>query len=317
MYVPYKYDQINIIESSYNPSMVKAYNNQAFNYWSRSLFQRASYKLKFTLPDEWKGEVHDFFIYCLFKFGFVGVFDDVKQGKSFQPGTLKGLNFYYQPINFLVANPLLHKEFTIGKDCELIKLTPDYMGIFDIITYYAEKLAVLDNAINISLINNKVSYILGAKNRASANALKKVLDKINKGEPAVVYDQRIENDSKDKDTPFQMLERGALKNGYITTDQLKDFQTILNNFDAEIGITTTPYQKAERMVTDEANSRAEDSQARCTIWYETLQESIKKVNDMFNLNIKVEMRKEEGDNGETLDNGVRKLSLKLKSDKPV
>ena len=60
------------------------------------------------------------------------------------------------------------------------------------------------------------------------------------------------NDPNDQDTPWQLLDIQKLKDNYITDKQLVDFQTILNSFDAEIGINTVPYQKAERFVSAEA-----------------------------------------------------------------
>lgn len=286
MYLPLNYRQINIRAGTYSPSMIKAYNNQQFAFWERSLFQRARSVIKESgFPDEWSSNIKDFFYWCIMSYGFVGVFRSEEFGISFQPGTLSGYNFYYQPTRFIVDNPFLEKTFTIGEDTELIKLTPDYMGILDIVTYYAEKLAVLDNAINMSLINNKFAYFLGARNKGMAQALKKMLDKINKGEPAVVYDQRLMNDTTDKDVPYQFFERQNLKQSYITSDQLQDFQTIINSFDAEIGIPTVPYQKKERMVTDEANSKQTDAISRSTIWIDTLNESAGLVNDMFGTDI--------------------------------
>lgn len=297
-YTPLNYNKINCIAGHYTPSMVKKYNNQAFAFWERSLFQRAQSVLTVDgLPEEWSGNVRDFFFYCILRFGFVCVFNNDKYGLSFQPCTLKGYDFYYQPDAVIVANPYLQAEFEIGKDTELIKLTPDFYGITDIVTYYAEKLAVLDNAVNMSLINNKFAYFLGARNKGMANALKKMMDKINSGEPAVVYDQRILNDTTDKDVPYQFFERQNLKQSYITTDQLQDFQTIINNFDSEIGIPTIPYQKKERMVEDEANSKMYDSVSRSTIWLETLNDSSNKVNKMFGTNIKFNLRVNEMQEG--------------------
>ena len=58
---------------------------------------------------------------------------------------------------------------------------PDYRGIFDTISYYAEKLSTLDNAINLSIINSKFAFMIAAKNKACAEAIKKMLDRINKG----------------------------------------------------------------------------------------------------------------------------------------
>lgn len=290
-YVPFNYEQINIAAGTYNPSMVKSYNNATFAYWQRSLFQRACSTLKFTLPDNWKGNIRDFFYFCLFNRGFVIVSENAKFGKFFQPGTLSGYNFYYQPTKALIANPLYDAELEISKDCEILKLTPDYYGAWDIISYYAEKLSALDNAINMSIVNNKYAFMIAAKTKAAAAAIKKMLDKVNRGEPAVIYDGKlVEDDPMSKSEPWQIWNRDNLKSSYLTTDQLVDFQTILNNFDSEVGIPTLPYQKKERMISDEAGYRAYDGTSRCTVWYETLKSSMDVVNGHYDLGLDVEMR---------------------------
>ena len=261
--------------------MVKSYNNRTFAYWERSLFQRACSVMEFDLPEAWDGSIRDFFYFCLFKYGFVAISKNDEYGYFFQPCALNGFNFYYQPVEAIISNPKMQKTLQIGKECELLKLTPDYMGIWDIICYYAEKLSVLDNAINMSLINNKFAFLLGARNKTAGEALKKMLDKINKGEPAVIYDLKLLNDPTDKEQPFQEWRRDDLKSSYLTTDQLKDFQTILNNFDTEVGIPTIPYEKKERMVTSEAESRIIDSTSRSIVWLETLLSSIDNIKDLY------------------------------------
>lgn len=284
MYAPYEYKKINLRNGTYNPSMVKSYNNEVFNFWERSLFQRACSTIELTVPEDWEGNVKDFLYYCLFKYGFVGITETSETGRFFNPCTLKGFNLYYQPTGIIISNPALgteKQEYTLGKDAELLRLTPDYMGIWDIISYYAEKLACLDNAINMSIINNKLAYIIGVRNKTAGLAIQKIFDKINKGEPTVVTDIKLLNDPTDKEEPWQFLERDNLKSSYLTSDQLMDFQTILNNFDAEVGIPTVPYQKKERMVTTEADSRQIDSTSRSRIWYNTLNSSIKKVKKLY------------------------------------
>ena len=291
MYAPLNYEQINVAAGTYNPSSVKAFNNETFMFWQRSLFQRACSVIELEgLPENWKGNVKDFLYYCLFKYGYVAVFNNVKFGLSFQPCTLNGYNFYYQPTHAIISNPLLTDDLEIGKQCELLKLTPDYFGIWDIISYYAEKLSSLDNAINMSLINNKFAFIIGARNKTAGEALKKMLDKVNSGQPAVIYDLKLLNDPQDKAEPWQFLERKNLKESYLTSDQLMDFQTILNNFDTEIGIPVLPYQKKERMVTSEAESKIIDATSRSVVWYDTLSRSIDDVNKMFGTQFKAKLR---------------------------
>lgn len=280
-YAPLNYTNINISAGRFSPSSVKAHNNLSFWFWSRSLFQRAQSVIEFTLPDSWQGKTKDFFTYCLFKYGFVSVFNNEKFGLSFQPCTLNGYDFYYQPVEAIISNPKLHTTLTIGEDCELIKLTPDYYGCWDIIDYYAEKLSMLDVSINSSIVNSKFAYLLGAKNKGTAQALKKMLDLVNKGEPAVIYDSRIFDDAVSKDTPFQTWIRENMKQNYITSDLLQDFQTIINDFDREIGIPTIPYEKKERLVQSEAESTEIDAKARSIVWIDTLNSSIKEVKALY------------------------------------
>lgn len=297
-YVPLNYESLNEIAGHYAPSMVKSYNNATFAYWERSLFQRCVSRLKTTLPDNWEGNRRDFLLYCLFKIGYVFVSKNDTLGYWFNPCTLYGIDFYYQPTEAVIANPRaqeldIKQRYVLHEEGELLKFMPDYRGLFETIVYYAEKLATLDNAINMSIINNKFAFVLGAKNKATAEALKKMLDKINKGEPAVFVDKALMNDPNDGSEPWQFLQLQKLNENYITDKQLIDFQTLLNAFDAEIGINTVPYQKAERFVSAEANARMVDSQARIITAVECLKSSVKEIKKLYpDINLDFELREE-------------------------
>lgn len=284
-YLPLNYEQINLAAGTYIPSQVKSYNNQSFRFWERAFFQRACSTLLLHLPTEWRPR-KDFLYWCLFAYGFVGTAENAELGKWFNPGTLNGYDFYYQPTTFILSNPVYKgrkQEFEIGKDCEIIKLTPDFCGIWDIIAYYAEKVATIDVAINTAIINSKFAYVIGAKNKAAAEVMKKLFDKVNSGEPAVFFDKKLANDGTDKEEPWQSLIRDNLKSSYIVTDLLRDFQTLINDFDTEIGIPTIPYEKKERMVTAEANSKEIDATSRSIIWYDTLRNSFERANAFLGL----------------------------------
>lgn len=281
MFRPYFSNQINIYDAFNRPSTVKTRNNRTFEYWERALFERAMFAIEFDeWPEEWKGRVKDFIVYVLFRFGFGGVSYEREFGHFLQPMTLSGYDFNYMPVQAILSNPKLSKTYTIGKDCAILQLTPDYMGIWDIIDRFAGELSNLDNALDMSLINNKIAWMFGAKTKGAASAIRKAFDQIQQGEPLAIYDQRITDDATTKDEPFQHVDFNV-KGNYITTDLLQDACTILRNFDAEIGIPTLPYDKKERLVEDEANSRKIESQARATIWIDTLNETAKDVTKLF------------------------------------
>ena len=316
-YLPFNYEEINLIQGTYFPSTIKNRNNHAFRFWERAFFQRACSTLILTMPEEWQ-ENRDLMYWCLFAYGYVGCGTLPDLGRWFNPGTLNGFDFYYRPKNFILANPYYKeaKEMEIGTECEVIKLTPDYRGIWDIITYYADKMAQMDVAINTAIINSKFAYIVGAKNKAAAEVLKKLFDKVNSGEPAVFFDKKLANDGTDKEEPWQALFRDNLKQSYIVTDLLRDFQTLINDFDTEIGIPTIPYEKKERMVTSEAESKQIDATSRSIIWYDTLKDSFERANKFLGLSgdnaLNVELRYNmeggaENELGE--DNALRNVSM--------
>lgn len=287
-YIPKNYDKLNLIAGTYTPSSIKACNNESYVYWQRSLFQRALSVIRIDgIPDEWDENVKDFLFWCLFRIGFVACFKNNKFGRCFQPGTFNGFDFYYQPTEFIVTNPKLKVTLQIHKECEILKITPDYMGIWDIICRYARRLSELDPAIDMAIINSKYSNIWGARNRAGANFLQKVNDKVNAGEPAVIFDTSllIPLDKVTKEDIVVDLSRD-IKNSYVGTELLQDFATILNEFDTEIGIPTLPYQKKERMVTDEAESKQEDATSRSKVWVDTMNGCFDKINPMLGTNMK-------------------------------
>lgn len=287
-YKPFNYEQINIASGTYSPSSIKAFNNQTFAFWERALFQRALSVIDITLPEEWTGSIRDLFYYLLFKYGYTAVFNLPEYGNTFNPASLSGFDWYYRPTEALIANPALKGKslkLKIGEECAIIKLTPDYRGIWDIIEYYAEKLSTLDNAINMSLVNMKFAFFLGAKNKAMGEALKKMLDLANKGEPLVIFDRKLADDPNSKNEPWQMWDMD-LKSKYLTTDQLRDFSTILNNYDNEIGIPTLPVpEKKERMISAEATARVLDACSRSDIWIDSINSSAQEANRLFGLNI--------------------------------
>ena len=305
MFIPLNYNQINLIQSSVKPNTVKPYNNMIFDFWERALFQRALSVIDISLPPEWStGGIDDFFNYVFFTFGYVAVFRLDEYGTTFQPCQLSGYDFYYRPTNALIANPALTPslDLKIGKECAILKLTPDWQGIRDITAYYAEKLSYLDNAINMSLINNKFAFILGAKNKAASEALKKMLDLVNQGEPAVIFDRKIADMMGDGEkSPFQTWDQGNLKERYLTTDQLNDFRTIMHNFDTEIGIPSLPAEKKERMIMDEAAALTADATSRSKIWLKSINNSAKEVNSMFGLNISAKLVYDGGDKNAEID----------------
>lgn len=302
-YLPLNFDKINLYEGLKSPSTYNNRNNLSYDYWYRQLFLRLKGNLKFNLDgiDE-KGQ--DFIITVLLIRGFAGFAKDNEIGVFGQICTPKKYNFYYQPQQFIVTNPYWKKigkskTYTCGEDGVIVRLLPDYMGMHDILSYYAEKLSTLDVALNTSLINAKIPHVFGGKNKSAVLAIKKMMDKVNKGESAVYYDSRISDSNED--SPFQFIELFK-RDKYITDLLLADRQTIIHDFDTEIGIKSIPYNKKERLSTDEVNIKEDESNTKLQVMIDSLNADFDAVNKMFNTDysvIKNETVKEEVEQDES------------------
>ena len=262
------------------------------------------------LPDEWS---NDFFMFCLWSLGYVVIFksdrnDLAKYGNIlFQPCTLSGYDFYYQPNIAIVANPIYDNRLKLGKNAELLKLTPDYRGIFDILDFYSSKLAEISKGIDVGLINTKMPLILSASNDAQAETLKKVYDKVQAGESLVIYKDLLDSDELiPRKDPFEAWNQD-FKQTYIVHNLIEDMGLSLDSFYTEIGLPVA-IEKKERLVTSEADFASAQSQARISCWMETIRESLDKINKMFNTNITCEVAYERKDdinrNGEDSERPV-------------
>ena len=288
---------INILENIKAPNIYWNKRTWEYKYWFRALLQKIDSSLIFSgIPENWS---NDFFMLCLWARGFVAVFETNRTGLQeygpkyvFQPCNVAGFDFYFQPKTALISNPLYQAELTIGKQCEILKLTPDFMGIFDILDYYASKLAEISKGIDMGIINAKTPMILSAKNEAQAQTLKKVYDKVQRGESLVVFDDTSDNDEiipvKD---PFEAWNNDFTKT-YIVHSLLEDMQSILDSFYVEIGLPVA-IEKKERIITSEADFASAQSQARIACWVETLRESFDRIKKIYpDLNLGVEYARE-------------------------
>lgn len=287
MGAPYDYTTINLATSMKTPNSVHCKNSYIVSYFTRYLFNKLISVFDFkNLPKTWD---KDYFIYNLYKSGFVTVFNTDRFGVIPQACSLSGINVFYRPTYCIVSNPLIRNvnQIVIGKDCELIRITPDYRGIMDIVSLYADMMGLAMESVAVSLVNSKVAYVFKADNKASAETLKKMYDTISSGEPAVFIDKELSNDGA---TRQMDMFNTSVKNNYITDNLLNDLRTIENMFCTEIGIPNTNYNKKERLITDEVNANRVETYSNTAVWLDCLQKSIEKVNSMFNLNISVDYK---------------------------
>ena len=287
--IPVSYDIENIFAASYNPSQIHAHNTELFRHYEEYLFKKALSVIDFTnLPSWWE---ENYFRYVLFGIGFLAVFKDPDMGPIPQNCSLSdNRTIFYQPKRVLIANPAMTpqtRELTVGKDCEILKLQPDYSSIMPLVNLYADMMAVAVETLSVNMLNSKVSMVFFAENKAMAESYKKMYDQITSGVPMTVIDKSMLDEDGQKGWDFFVNNVGQ---NYIVDRVLNDMKTIEDQFNTRIGIPNANTQKRERLISSEVESNDIDTRSIVDTWLTTMRADLKKINDRFGLNIGVKYR---------------------------
>ena len=297
MNLPFYYDYKNARNSTVNPSTVHVRDTGLQRYFARYLLQKTISVFKWDMPKTWS---RNYLLYTLYCWGYAAVINTDKFGVIPQQCTLGGFDVFYQPKFATIANPLLRGILNpvIGRQCELLRLQPDYGGVMDIVNFYADMLALSAETASTNLLNSKLAYVFASDGKAGAESFKKLYDQIASGEPAAYIDKNL---YRDDGTPTWNFFNQNLKETYIAGDILNDMRLWEMKFDNEIGIPTTNTIKKERLITDEANSAIEESRTKAQLWLDELQECCRKINAMCGIRLWVDWR--ENNAGDVITDG--------------
>ena len=284
--IPAGYGDINLYNAQFSPSTVHVKNVALQRYFRKYLLQKAISVFKWTLPEEWD---EDYFKYVLYGLGYIAVLETRSFGVICQGGALGGYNLYYRPSYIIVTNPLLKETITanINQDCAIIKLQPDYSSIMDIVSFYADQMSLAAEALGMNLVNVKTATIFPAADRTQAETYKKMYDKIEAGDPAVVIGKHLFDD---QGKPAWMPFVQNMEQQYIADKILSDMRKIEAMYDTEIGIPNANTDKAERLITDEVNANNVETATRCELWLDSIRKGIDQANKMYGLSLAVDWR---------------------------
>ena len=289
-------------------TFIKSISNDALNYWERSFFQRCRSIIEFNgLPEAAPGQIgwdYDAFMYQLFRMGYAVVFRSKKYGMVVQPGTPTGYGLQYQPRGMNITTQFFNfgRPLEIGTECGVIKLTPDYRGIWDIITKYAVEMQHAEVAIRQSALNSRFAYGAFAKDDKQKRSLELLFQRLANGEPGIIVNTELKRPMDAKSTdggayelPIMQIDRDLSKN-FILPELMEFRRTILMDFYRELGIKVQP-DKKERLNVNESQSADAETFNRREVWRICLEKSLDEVNKMYGTNITFKINQPDMDEG--------------------
>lgn len=268
--------QVNDVDSGYWYWFWKLYNIviDMFNYEN--------------LPDEVTKESIENNLIMLGYCGFLK-----RKGKIYTPfSRVFDFDWKYQPTKLVYANPRItdYHTYKIGYDCEVVYNTSmKYRvwnlkvdsGLFSFLGRYARQLSDVEATANIYSVNCRATGYPVADGEATANSIKAFFDKLSIGERAVISDDSIINKFRNVD-----IHNPNIKDGI--NDWLIARDKILEAFFRDIGIKMNNPKKAQ---VNEEELTVNNQLLLISIedMLKARKEGIEKVNNMFNLNISVEL----------------------------
>lgn len=274
---PYSEPFINFYNSVQSPSTVHIKNTGLARFFKRYLLQEAISVFEWNIPENWDKA---YFLYVLYIWGYLGILKTDKFGVIPQHGGLGGYNVFYAPAYMIISNPKLRYtgQLLIGEDVALIKLQPDYMGLYDIVDYYGDLMALAAEAAGGNLLNSKLSYVFAADGKIQAESFKKLYDQIASGEPAAFADKKLFDDEGRLSVELFNLDVGK---NFIADKLLDCLHTIRCRFLTDIGIPNSNTDKKERLIRDEVNSNNFETRAKCSLWMEEINKGIDMAKKLF------------------------------------
>lgn len=275
-------DMAMALESAFGrkPKEVSGIENIFSAYYFSYLLRLVKGIFDFKAPDYWDT---DFLLDTLLLNGVFAIFEHNSEPLALncQP---YGVNVYYKPTNFNIANPVLGNfSKTIGTDGAIIYLEEDpaynasFRTIRPLLTKYAYQLASCDKCIDQSLMNSGVAAIFSAPNKKAAESFRAMYDDIAQGKPAVFMDAELGLSSQNS----RPLQYTPAKDNFVCDKVQIEKRCIIEEFLTAIGVNNANTSKRERLNSDEVNSNNDECYVATATWKRNLKTTTDMAHKLF------------------------------------
>lgn len=198
-------------------------------------------------------------------------------------GTIGPLNYYDEPttVRPYATNYIYHgKELINNENCVIIRNNDEMLPTAPTLQIYAYDLTNIKRTQDTNIVNLKMPTIIRCSDKQRLS-LKQAINQRNSNEPVIWGDKNLDLNSAevmDLKTP-------------VVFDKLQiQKHAIWNECMTFLGINNANMDKRERLVDDEVQANNEQVKACEDVMLKAREDAVKRINEMFGLNIKVRRR---------------------------
>lgn len=189
---------------------------------------------------------------------------------------------YNNPTEAIVSVPAFNYNATwkIGKDCEVITNDSMNMGLIPLFAKYCTLMNENEISIMLSVINQRISFLLSANDDNTIASAKQLLKDIEAGKQGVVSDSKVFDSFK-----AQALTKNA---GTGITDLIELEQYLKASMFNEIGLNANYNMKRERLSESEVEMNGDNLYPLVDDMASNRKSGVERVNNLFGTDIQVE-----------------------------
>lgn len=189
---------------------------------------------------------------------------------------------YNRPTQAVVSVPALNYNATwdIGKDCEIIPNDSMKLGLIPLFAKYCTLMNENEISIMLSVINQRISFLLSANDSNTIESAKQLLKDIEAGKQGVVSDSKVFDSFK-----AQALTKNS---GTGITDLIELEQYLKASMFNEIGLNANYNMKRERLSESEVEMNGDNLYPLVDDMASNRKSAIERINHLFGTDIQVE-----------------------------
>ena len=193
-------------------------------------------------------------------------------------------NEYYEPTEFIVANPYLNfnKSLKIGEECVLMRNDSYFMGLLPMMERYAKQIVENDISILDAQWNMRIQSLIVANNDTAKKSAELYIERVKKGDVGIIFNKKFAEEGIET-KPYASA---GTSNGL--SQLIEMHQYLKASLLGELGLNANFNMKRERINTAESELNQDALLPIVDDMLAMRKKACEEINKMYGLDIDVE-----------------------------